>query len=107
MAFGNGSAARVNPRQASWSVFIAPFETTPSLCFGFKRAALEGTFGEAPSAEQEAELLPRLDPEKVGRSWLVKVWLATIGAGLAKLHLRVFDPMFIKQGRLARLRGAK
>jgi len=37
----------------------------------------------------------------------VKVWLATIGAGLAKLHLKVFDPMFIKQGRLARLRGAK
>ena len=52
-------------------------------------------------------VLRLLKPQKVARSWVVKIWLATIGAVLAKLHLKVFDPMFIKQGRLARLLGMK
>lgn len=44
-----------------------------------------------------------LNPKEEARSLVIKVAVALTGYCLAKLHLNVFDPLFLARGKLARL----
>jgi predicted acylesterase/phospholipase RssA len=53
-----------------------------------------------------AMLIPLLNwvqPQKALRNYLVKAGLSVVGFVVAQVHLRVFDPIFLKRGRLKRL----
>ncbi|MDP2179416.1 tetratricopeptide repeat-containing protein [Methylicorpusculum sp.] len=44
-----------------------------------------------------------LNPKEEARSWVIKFAIAITGYCMAKLHLAIFDPLFLARGRLARL----
>jgi len=44
-----------------------------------------------------------LNPKEEARSLIIKVAVALTGYLMAKLHLTIFDPLFLARGRLARL----
>ena len=48
-------------------------------------------------------LLKWLRPREAMQSWLAKIALAFVGCILANLHLRIFDKLFLRRGRLDRL----
>lgn len=50
-----------------------------------------------------APALRWLTPEKAMRSWALKLGLAVFGWLAANLHLRVFDPIYLRRGKLKRL----
>ena len=48
-------------------------------------------------------MLQWVSPQRASRRLLHTLALATIGYVVAKLHLLVFNPLFLRRGRLARL----
>ena len=48
-------------------------------------------------------LLKLLDPRKAMRSWLLQVALGILGWGAANIQVWLFDPIFLKRGKLERL----
>jgi hypothetical protein len=44
-----------------------------------------------------------LNPKKEASSIVIRVSIALAGYCMAKLHLNIFDPLFLARGKLARL----
>jgi predicted acylesterase/phospholipase RssA len=48
-----------------------------------------------------------LDPQKEAKSWILKAAIGFAGYCLAKIHLNIFDKLFLDRGRLQRLLSLK